>query len=182
MIKLFNFCLGFFCCVILGVLLYSTNIISSAQNNILNFKTVEYPIFVNQSQQNIEAYNLNGHTYLKISDLNKLIDSLEIIWIEENKEVHINERIGIIDIDNKKYFSLSNLIRRYEIGTLPYCFEYSGFSTPEGTFINLEYEFVGERIYYPYDDIIKNLVPYLSDIINENEKYIKEHPNYKIEE
>lgn len=50
-----------------------------------------FPIHVDGQEQNLEAYNINGSTYIKLSDIPKATNNvLEVKFDQENKRININ--------------------------------------------------------------------------------------------
>ncbi|WP_069876879.1 hypothetical protein [Fusibacter sp. 3D3] len=65
-----------------------------AETNAPQFVKVKYPIYINGAKSNVEAYNCDGSTYLKMSDIKEKLKNLRLMWDDETKSVYIAEKTG----------------------------------------------------------------------------------------
>lgn len=80
---------GFLTCLILMLVLS----FSGFADDILNVALNSYPIFFNGQQVPVEGYNINGFTYLKLADLDKLHNTTTSFnQTEQRIEVNSNEK------------------------------------------------------------------------------------------
>jgi hypothetical protein len=80
-----KFIAGFLTCAILIFTLLTFGFAEGILNVVLN----PYPVYVNGSQVEVEGYNINGFTFLKIADIGKCFDST-VKFNETNPRIDIN--------------------------------------------------------------------------------------------
>lgn len=196
--KYLYFILGFITCLIFIISIkYLPNIVYADSNNKETFKfaKVNYPIFANGIKTNVDAYNYNGNTYLKIIDLNESLYGINITWDKENFRVNMDNIFepDVLDYENGQYYKLPTIFNRYVHNELPYSCgsERNKFTDDRGWFymdnefhvkngeeVNIVYinvVFIDGKIYLPKSEFYKNISKLLEMII-ENEKYIKLNP------
>ena len=109
--------------ILFGVLLGITLKINVFADNQLDITRSNFPIFIDDQKTDVDAYNINGSTYMKISDFNEKT-SLEILFNEEENTINIynSTNIQIKEFNGRKYVDMSFLRSRYNTyaSGLPY--------------------------------------------------------------
>lgn len=119
--------------IILGVILGITLKINVFADNQLDITKSNIPIFIDDEKAEVDAYNINGSTYMKISDINEKT-SLDILFNEEENIINIYNptNIQIREFSGRKYVDMSH-----------YSFKYSTFGT--------ELPYDSQKIPYAYE-------------------------------
>jgi len=128
-----------------------------------------FPIHVDGQEQNLEAYNINGSTYIKLSDIPKATNNvLEVKFDQENKRININTQK-----DTEANISLQNTEGEEKVSEIVE-------QTPDG--LPVQY-FDGE----PYVNIMREFYKKYGNVNNEKfynieEKWIPEgkSENYRL--
>ena len=76
---------------ICGAVIFSS--VTAFAQETLRVESNKYPIFVNGENQNVDGYNINDYTYLKLSDFKKLLP-VDISFDEKNERININTSSG----------------------------------------------------------------------------------------
>jgi len=74
--------------VLIGAMLFSS--IGVCADEVLNVIANPYPVFVNGQEIQVEAYNINGFTFLKLADVGKVLNST-VSFNETEKRIEITE-------------------------------------------------------------------------------------------
>ncbi|HBB27693.1 MAG TPA: hypothetical protein DC000_00300 [Clostridiales bacterium] len=202
--KYLNFILGFITCFILIISIkYLPNIVYADSNNkeIFEFKKANYPIFSNGIKTNVDAYNYNGNTYLKIIDLNNSLYGINITWDQENFRVNMDNIFEptVLNYENNQYYELPIIFNRYMYkAKLPYscgvernksnneCWFYmnnemslkdgeNGEKLGEVDEVYINGVFIDNKAYISKSEFFNNISKLLEMII-ENENYIELNP------
>lgn len=80
-----KFIAGFVTCAILIFTLLTFGFAEGALNVVLN----PYPVYVNGTQIEVEGYNINGFTFLKLADIGRVFDSTTL-FNETDPHIDIN--------------------------------------------------------------------------------------------
>lgn len=72
--------------LLIGTILFSS--IGVCAEEVLNVIANPYPVFVNGQEIQVEAYNINGFTFLKLADVGKVLDST-VSFNETEKRIEI---------------------------------------------------------------------------------------------
>jgi hypothetical protein len=82
--------------LLVGAMLFSE--IGVYAEDILNVLTNPFPVVINGQAVQIEAYNINGFTFLKLADVGKALDST-VYFNETEKRIEItaNKKVSIND-------------------------------------------------------------------------------------
>lgn len=168
---------------------------AKAKMETYEFSKVGYPVYVNGEKKDIDAYNYNGYTYVRINDLKKNLNNLSIVWDNNSKAVYVAERtgLGILNYKGKKYVDLACMAERYSGGIIPYTYscKFNDISNAVnsnnylevGIKVNRDIDPDSSVVHYPklcyceYNNIKNNIVTLLK-MSYENEKYIKETSDY----
>lgn len=78
--RVLTFISGFLCCAVVMILINVLNVQGFAETKFLNASWASYPINVNGKETNIDALNYQGNTYLKIIDIDRYIDAIDVQW------------------------------------------------------------------------------------------------------
>lgn len=163
----------------------------AAGNEPIKTSIVKYPIYINGDPVDLEAYNINGKTYLSVSDIAKETH-LNIYWDEEKRKVDIVDAsfLSMKDIENQKYIDMSYWFYRYnsnqEIGgkmateVLPFTLEHDSILSND-TSKNEHNVIVGIPMdnkyaynwYVDYSYYLEYIHPLMPNIIIENEKILE---------
>ncbi len=187
--------------ILFGVLLGITLKINVFADNQLDITRSNFPIFIDDQKTDIDAYNINGSTYMKISDFNEKT-SLEILFNEEENTINIYNptNIQIREFNGKKYVDMSHYSFKYSTyGTelpydsqkIPYAYEVrpasdqhtgsltisTSISSPNGskviTGMPIEKMRFNGGIYVELETFKEKLYPILLEMTISNEEFIK---------
>jgi len=186
--KVLTFLSGFCCCLLVVLFLNSQTVDSYASDNVLNFIKVTYPIFINGEESDVEAYNYNCNTYLKIADLNKELNNLNVYWSNEKKAVDIVEATGFgyMYKDGIKYVDVRRMVQR-STGVMPHYFDprtgnYGRIperdDAEDDVLLNAEIFFRDTNEIFPNlyvtEEMFNNALPNFLNILSENERALQE--------
>lgn len=185
--KVLTFLSGFFCCFIVGIFINGLSVQGYASSNVYEFTKVTYPIYINGVKSDTEAYNYKGNTYLKIADLNKNLNNLNVYWSDEKKEVNVIEATGLgyMQKNGIEYVDIRRLVQR-SISGVPH-----SFNPRTGNYlysINTdEYDLVLDAVTFEKDsteiyphlyvkkDTFNAGLPLFLKILSENEYFIQDN-------
>lgn len=71
-----------------------------------------YPIFINNSKANVQGYNINGSTYLKLSDLK--VAGIDAGYNKDKKQIEVKSDAGLTDNNSNSTGNKQNPIFLYE--------------------------------------------------------------------
>jgi hypothetical protein len=82
-----------------------------------------FPVYINGKMERVEGYNINGYTYLKLSDLSKA--GLEVRFNEVKKRIEIESAVNVLNKIEKdgyelvvsngvEYVSIDDIVKKYE--------------------------------------------------------------------
>jgi hypothetical protein len=117
-----QFIVGFVTCVILLSVIFVSGFAEDALTVVLN----RFPIFINGQEEPVEAYNINGFTFLKLADVGKAIPGTTIKFneIDERIEINIVEASLPETMDESEVMSMSTAIEYDSVTGLPVGAEY----------------------------------------------------------
>lgn len=97
---------NYVCGIITGLIIMVS--ISVYATTTINVKTNPYPVLIDEKETKIDGYNINGSTYLKLSDLTKIGVNVKF----ENNQIKITSRDNTIPEQNQT--SIYNPTKLYD--------------------------------------------------------------------
>jgi uncharacterized membrane protein len=91
-----KFIAGFLACAILIFTLLTFGFAEDILNVVLN----PYPVYINGFQVEVEGYNINGFTFLKLSDIGKCFDSTTLLNQAEER-IEVNSMVNPLEPASK---------------------------------------------------------------------------------
>lgn len=88
-----NFMKKFVLGIIVGALLFGSAVFAADTLNIIKNP---FPILINSKPTEVDGYNINGHTYLKVADLKKA--NLEVLFNETEKQIEISTTADFVPV------------------------------------------------------------------------------------
>lgn len=176
-----TFFLGFACCLIFVFFLKPDTNIFALNNNTKTALEVTYPIEINGEKIDIQAYNIDGRTYMSLKDVS---DNTHLLttWIPDEQKVVIRDgsHIVIKEINGKNYVDMSYWFSRYNPhqdingkgagDVLPYTLDHNSIVHGYELVSGIPMEGIGTFGWYIEQDYFFEYVyPLLPNIVKENE-------------
>jgi hypothetical protein len=110
-----QFVAGFVTCIILLSAIFISGFAEDALKVVLN----RFPIFINGQETAVEAYNINGFTFLKLADVGKAIPGTTVKFNEIDERIEINSAGASLPkaMDESEVESVSTTIE-YDLNTM----------------------------------------------------------------
>lgn len=174
------FLLGFACCFIFVLFLQPSND-SFAVNKNKTALPVSYSIEINDEALSVQAYNIDGRTYMSLKDLSDNT-KLKLHWIQEEQKVIIRDGSAIVikKINGKNYVDMSYWFSKYNphqdingkgaMDVLPYTLDHNSIMHGYDLVSGLPMEGLGSFGWYIEQEYFFEYVyPLLPNVIKENE-------------
>lgn len=167
--------------VVIAISAFSTSYANTVSYK--NATKVNYSMYVNGSKANIDSYNIDGRTYVSLSELSNYTH-LYANWVEEERAVRISDSSHLVlkDIDGKKHIDMTYWMRRYADNQperiLPYVISHNHIETPNKEIIGIPMKNTGLYEWsLDFDYFKEHVFPILPEIISTNEKALSEIKN-----